>query len=154
MSSDLKQEYLDAKYAYFDGETDAKPKKKSKKKPPKKANHKHEYTNVIIEYEYSKNYPVQRLAGKPARVIESYCTICGKMDTAKQDPVAAKLFPHIHTGYFGFLSHIAGYESECEDYRQWTLKHYPHYSMPDYWEGAFRGGQTFLDLDKIIPAEV
>ena len=50
MSSDFKQEYLDAKYAYFDGETDAKPKKKSKKKPPKKANHKHEYTNVIIEF--------------------------------------------------------------------------------------------------------
>lgn len=153
MSSDLKQEYLDAKYAYFDGETDAKPKKKSKKKIPKKANHKHEYTNVIIEYEYPKNYPIQRLAGQPAQVIESYCTICGKMDTAKQDPVAVKLFPHIHTGHFGFLSHIAGYEHECENYRQWALSHYPHYSMPDYWEGAYRG-QTFLDLDKIVPAEV
>lgn len=154
MASDLKQEYLDLKYSYVDGEADAKPKKKTKKKAPKKADHKHEYQNIVIEYVYDKNYPVQRLAGKPAYALESYCPICGKLNFAIQDPVAVKLFPNIYTGHFGFIAHIAGHEQECNDYEQWALEHYPHYSMPDYWEGAFRSGQTFLDLDKIIPAKV
>lgn len=153
MASDLKQEYLDLKYSYVDGEAGVKPKKKTKKKAPKKADHKHEYQNIVIEYIYDKNYPVRRLAGKPAYALESYCTVCGKLNFAIQDPVAVKLFPNIHTGHFGFIAHIAGHEQECNDYEKWALEHYPHYSMPDYWECAFRSGQTFLDLDKIIPAK-
>ena len=94
------------------------------------------------------------MAGKPAYALESYCTICGKLNSAIQDPVAVKLFPNIYTGHFGFIARIAGHEQECDDYEQWALKHYPHYLMPDYWESAFRSGRTFLDLDKIIPAKV
>lgn len=154
MASDLKQEYLDLKYSYVDGETDAKSKKRAKNKTPKKANHKHEYQNIVIEYTYDKNYPVRRLAGKPAFALESYCPICGKLNYAIQDPVAVKLFPNIYTGHFGFIARTTGHEQECNDYEQWVLEHYPHYSMPDYRESIWRGGQTFLDLDKIIPARV
>ena len=122
MASDLKQEYLDLKYSYVDGEADAKPKKKTKKKAPKKADHKHEYQNIVIEYVYDKNYPVQRLAGKPAYALESYCPICGKLNSAIQDPVAIKLFPNIYTGHFGFIAHIAGHEQECNDYEQSIIR--------------------------------
>lgn len=153
MASDLKQEYLDLKYSFIDGDSDPKPKKKAKKKTPKKANHKHEYQNIIIEYIYDKNYPVRRLAGKSAFALESYCPICGKLSSPVNDKKAKKLFPHIYPGHFGFISHIRGYEQEYEDYKQYCLTYYPHYSMPDYWESAWRG-QTFLDLDKIIPAKV
>ena len=149
-----KESDLKHKYTYVDGEQDAAYKKKRRKPAPKKANHKHEYTNVIIEYTYPKNYPVARLAGKPAKALESYCTICGKLGAPQKDEVAEKLFPHISTGHFGFIASIRGYKQESDDYRKWADKHYPHYNMPDYWEGAFRSGQTFLDLDKIIPAEV
>lgn len=148
-----KEEDIKIKYAYVDGETNLKYKKKSKKKPPKKADHKHEYQNIIIEYTYPNNYPISSLAGKPAKAIESYCPICGKMDSAKQDPIAKKLFPHICTGHFGFIARIIGYEKESEDYKEWASKHYPHYFMPDYSESSYRG-QIFLDLDKIIPAGV
>lgn len=149
-----KEEDLKLKYAFIDGETDTAYKKKKRKSPPKKADHKHDYQNIIIEYTYPKNYPVSRLAGKPAKALESYCTVCGKLNSPVEDKKAKKLFPHIYPGHFGFISCIKGYEQESEDYKQYCLTHYPHYSMPDYWEGAFRSGQTFLNLDKIIPAEV
>lgn len=145
-----KESDLKHKYTYVDGEQDAAYKKKKRKSAPKKANHKHEYTNVIIEYMYPKNYPVARLAGKPAKALESYCTICGKLSSPQKDEVAAKLFPHIHTGHFGFISNIRGCEQENDNYREWVDKHYPHYNMSDYYESAYRG-QTFLELDKIIP---
>ena len=149
MASDLKQEYLDLKYSYVDGEADAKPKKKAKKKAPKKADHKHEYQNIVIEYVYDKNYPVRRLAGKPAYALESYCKICGKLSSPVWDEEAARLFPHICIGHFGFIALMKDYQKESEDYKQYCMTHYPHYSMPDYYESAFRG-QVFLDLDKIV----
>lgn len=145
-----KESDLKHKYTYVDGEQDVAYKKKKRKPAPKKANHKHEYTNIIIEYTYPKNYPVTHLAGKPAKALESYCTVCGKLSSPQKDDIAAQLFPHIYTGHFGFISSIRGYEQENNDYREWADKHYPHYSMPDYYEAAYRG-QTFLDLDKIIP---
>lgn len=145
-----KESDLKHKYTYVDGEQDVAYKKKKCKPAPKKANHKHEYTNIIIEYTYPKNYPVIRLAGKPAKALESYCTVCGKLSSPQKDDIAAQLFPHIYTGHFGFISSIRGYEQENNDYREWADKHYPHYNMPDYYEAAYRG-QTFLDLDKIIP---
>lgn len=154
MASDLRQEYLDLKYSYINGDVDTKPKKKAKKKVPKKADHKHIYQNVIIEYTYDKNYPVQRLAGKPGAALESYCTVCGKLNCAVQDPIAEKLFPHIHVGYFGFLVTRQEPQDESEAYRAWAMKHYPHYAMPDYDSVKWRSGQTFIDIDKIIPAEI
>ena len=152
MSSDLKQEYLASKYAYVDGDVDSKPKKKSKKKPPKKADHKHNYQNIVINFVHDKNYPVQSLAGKPAYALESYCTICGKLNYPQQDKEAEELFPHIYTGYFGFIKGNAG-QGEWAKYQDWALEHYPHCNMPDYDSTKWRG-QTFLDLDKIIPAKV
>lgn len=149
MSWDKKSD-LKHKYAYVDGEADVACKKKKRKSPPKKADHKHDYQNIIIEYAYPKNYPISRLAGKPAKALESYCTVCGKLNSPQKDDIATKLFPHIRTGHFGLISSIRRYEQENDDYREWADKHYPHYNMPDYYEATYHG-QIFLDLDKIIP---
>lgn len=145
-----KESDLKHKYTYVDGETDVAYKKKRRKSTPKKANHKHDYQNIVIDFTYPKNYPVPRFAGKPGQAFESYCTICGKLGAPQKDEIAEKLFPHVCTGHFGFIAHIRGYEQESNDYREWVDKHSPHYYMPDYYESAYRG-QTFLDLDKIIP---
>lgn len=145
-----KEEDLKLKYAYIDGENDMAYVKRPKKKTPKKANHKHEYHNVIIEYVYPRNYPIHRMAGKPAFALESYCGICGKLGCSPVcDEKAKKMFPNIKPGHFGFYVTIHGHESESEEYREYCLNNYPHYVMPDYYESAYRG-QTFLDLDKII----
>jgi hypothetical protein len=147
VSSDIRQMVVDYKYAKIP-ET-PKYRKKKAKKTPKKADHKHKYQNIIIEYTYPRNYPVSRLAGKPAYALESYCAICGKLGSPVSDKKAEKMFPNIKTGLFGFIATIRGHESESEEYRSYCLDNYPHYVMPDYYESAYRG-QTFLDLDKII----
>lgn len=147
MSSDIRQMVVDYKYAEIP-ET-PKYRKKKAKKTPKKADHKHQYQNVIIEYTYPRNYPVSRLAGKPAYALESYCKICGKLSSPVWDEEAARLFPHIYIGHFGFIALMKDYQKESEDYKQYCMTYYPHYSMPDYYESAFRG-QVFLDLDKIV----
>lgn len=100
MSSDIRQMVVDYKYAEIP-ET-PKYRKKKAKKTPKKADHKHQYQNVIIEYTYPRNYPVSRLAGKPAYALESYCKVCGKLSSPVWDEEAARLFPHIYIGHFGF----------------------------------------------------
>lgn len=153
MPSDLKQEYLNAKYAYVDGYVDTKPKKKSKRKTPKKAKHKHHYENIIIDYIYPKNYPSQDRVGKKTYVLRSYCTICGKLGEVQEDTVVKQLFPHIWIEPFGFVFHISKYNQEYEDYNQWSLSHYPHYYMPDYFNVVYGSGQIFLDIDKITPAK-
>lgn len=147
MSSDIRQMVVDYKYA----EIPETPKygKKKVKKTPKKADHKHQYQNVIIEYTYPRNYPVPRLAGKPAYALESYCKICGKLSSPVKDEEATRLFPHCYAGHFGFIAWMKDYQKESENYKQYCMTHYPHYSMPDYYESAFRG-QVFLDLDKIV----
>ena len=60
-----------------------------------------------------------------------------------------RLFPHCYPGHFGFIAWMKDYQKESEDYKQYCMTHYPHYSMPDYYESAYRG-QVFLDLDKIV----
>lgn len=149
-----KEEDLKIKYAYVDGENEAPRGKKSKRKAPKKANHKHNYQNIIVEYTYPENYPVRRLAGQPTQAIESYCTECGRMNYAQRDKTAEELFPHIHTGYFGFLrtlghdKHVL--EQEEKDYRAYCNKNYPHIIIDDYIEDWSKGGQRFINLDDIF----
>lgn len=55
-------------------------KKKSKRKPPKKANHKHEFSPCVLEFEiprFDKQHG--QVMVKDAR-IDGYCPICGKID--------------------------------------------------------------------------
>lgn len=149
-----KEEDLKIKYAYVDGESEAPRGKKSKRKAPKKADHKHVYQNIIIESHYPKNYPVKRLAGQPTQYIESYCTECGKLDYAQRDKTAEELFPHIHTGFFGFCRAFGhdghDIEQEEKDYRAYCNKNYPHIIIEDYIENWSKSGQHFINLDDIF----
>lgn len=147
-----KESDLKHKYTYVDGEQDAAYKKKKRKPAPKKANHKHEYTNVIIEYTYPKNYPVTRLAGKPAKALESYCTICGKIGQPQKDKKALREFGELLQGHYFYTAGLSRQHSEFERYKEWCDKHYPHVYVPDYYENAWRG-QVFVNIDSVVPPQ-
>ena len=130
-----KEEDLKLKYAYIDGENDAKHKKRSPKRSPKKADHKHTYQNCVIDFIYPKNYPVTRLRGKPGSAIESYCTVCGKISYPIKDKIAEKKFPNISTGYYGYILSAYGPNAQIDkwfEYKEYCDKTYPHFFLEDY----------------------
>lgn len=138
---------------YDYGEVEAKYKKKTSKRTPKKANHKHLYQNVIIEYRYPRNYPVQNLAGKPTQALESYCTVCGKLSSAKYDSEAQNLFPKISNGFFGFLvARLSDDDSEEKKYWAYCNKKYPHIFIEDY-DSVMWKNQVFINLDDLYYIE-
>lgn len=147
MSSNIKQEYLDRKYANTDDEVDTKYKKKSKKKTPKKANHKHDYKNCVIDFIYPKNYGLPKYNGKPGQALASYCPICGKLNIdVQEDKEVSKLFPHVAHGYFSFLfaqSARGMTQEEWANYRQWCNDNYPHFFIENY---AVDKSPKFVDI--------
>ena len=144
-----KEKDLKLKYECVDGENDSPHRKRRKKTSPKKANHRHEYKNIVIDFRYPNDYPISRLAGTVGHTIESYCTVCGKVSGGKIDPAAKELFPHVGYGHFGYSIAIAGYEKETQEYRAWANEHYPHYMLTDYWDGCLNKSMI-LDLNHII----
>lgn len=147
-----KEEDLKLKYTYIDGETDAAYKKKKKKTSPKKAKHKHNYQNVIIEYHYPQKYPIPKLAGKPAKALESYCTICGKIGEPQKDKKALREFGELLQGHYFYTAGLSRQHSEFERYKEWCDKHYPHVYVPDYYESAW-SGQVFINIDSVVPPQ-
>lgn len=132
------------------GERDTPYKSKKKRSRPKKADHKHEYQNVIIHAKYPKNYPIPRLAGQDYIALDSFCTKCGKLGYAQEDKEVEKLFPHISVGHYGLISLQVNYKDEWEEYQKWCKENYPHYTMENYSNSFCRVGQTFLDLNAVV----
>lgn len=133
------------------GEQDTPYKSKKKRSHPKKANHKHEYQNVIIHAKYPKNYPIPRLAGQDYIALDSFCTKCGKLNYAQEDIEAKKLFPDFVGGHYLFmLASINSDDDKLKTYREWCNKHYPHYHMEDYNDALPHAGQTFINLNAVI----
>lgn len=104
MASEWKQEYLDNKYSYVDGEQENRHKslkRKHKAKVPR-SNHKHDYKNCIFvsnETVYSKRVTQYTLG--------SYCTICGKVGFYTKDEhyiKAKKKNPNVSTFFWAHPS--------------------------------------------------
>lgn len=119
--SDLKQKYLDAKYAEHDDESDVPYKHKSVKHPVKKSKHKHEYENCVI---VDSNKP-------DSFHLISRCTICGKISDVKRDKRIDKKFPNVH---YSFLCSYAlgGSEEEYEEFKKWCKKNYTVIDAPEF----------------------
>lgn len=118
--NDLKQEYLDAKYAEYDDESDVPYKHKRVKHHVKKSNHKHKYENVVVVDPDKKD----------SFNLMSRCFICGKIGDVKKDNRIDKKFPHVR---YGFLcGYMAGYESEYEDFVSWCKEHYDVIETPEF----------------------
>lgn len=121
--SDLKQKYLDTKYAEYDDESDIPYKHKRVKHHTKKSNHKHEYENIVI---------VDTSNPDSFKLI-SRCTICGKVNGAKKDERIEKKFPHItYAGMLWLIGCRLGYEEEYEEFKDWCKKHYTVIDAPEF----------------------
>ncbi len=121
--NDLKQEYLNAKYAEYDDESDIPYKHKRKHHAPKKSKHKHEYENVVIvDHDHPDSF---RLLGR--------CKKCGKVGGAQRDHRIDKKFPDItYEGLRWFIGCRMGCEKEYEDFKEWCKKHYTTIDNPEF----------------------
>lgn len=128
-----------------EGEEDSPRGKKSKRVRPKKAKHKHEYENIIVEYLYPENYPISKLAGKTGYALESYCSVCGKIGYPQKDEETDRKFPNAAVWHFGFISHA----QEYNDYLEYCMDKYPHVRIDNYLNIRYNG-QVFIDLDAVV----
>lgn len=132
-----------------EGEEDSPKGKKSKRVRPKKAKHKHEYKNIVIEYVYPENYPISKLAGKTGYALESYCPICGKIGCPQKDEEVDKKFPDVMTGHFGFIVANINHTQEYNDYLEYCMNKYPRVYIDNYLDIRYNG-QVFIDLDAVV----
>lgn len=125
MTSDLKQEYLDAKYADYDDESDAPYHRKRKHSKPKKSNHKHEYVNmVVVNPEKKDDF---HLVGA--------CKQCGKIGNVQTDKRIERKFPNIK--YKSYIIYYAvGHESEYDEFVKWCKDNYEvvEIDYDDMWD--------------------
>lgn len=121
--SDLKQEYLNAKYAEYDDESDIPYKHKRKHYAPKKSKHKHEYENIAIVDPNNKD----------SFYLSSACKMCGKIGDVQKDKRIDRKFPHVR--YNTFCSFASGHEDEYNDFVEWCKENYEVIEMPfdDLW---------------------
>ena len=120
MSTDLKQIYLDMKYADYDDESDVPHRRKREKRKPQKSDHKHQYRNcVIIDTKKGDSF-----------YLASYCVSCGKIGDVKSDKHIDRKFPHV--SYKSWLSCEAGHEDEYEDFKKWCKKNYNVFEVEGY----------------------
>lgn len=129
MSSDLKKEYLDKKYAEYDDESDVMYKKrKHVHKTVKKSDHKHEYENVVVIDPTDKDS--FNLVGR--------CKVCGKIGRPVKDNRIDRKFPNVQytSWYVGIL---LGNEEEYGDFEKWCKEHYTVYKIEnfDLWENKY-----------------
>ena len=113
MTSDLKQEYLDAKYADYDDESDAPYHRKRKHCKPKKSNHKHEYVNIAVVNPERKDY--LHLFGA--------CKQCGKIGNVQTDKRIERKFPNIKYKSY-IISRVVGHENEYDEFVKWCKDNY------------------------------
>lgn len=126
MSYDTRKEYLDAKYAKYDDESDAPYRRKKKHDKPKKSNHKHEYANTVLTH-----------ADKPdSFMLVSVCRQCGKINSVMTDKRIERKFPHIRykNTLIGFPTE---YKEEYDEFVEWCKDNYETIEMDydcDWWE--------------------
>lgn len=125
--NDLKQEYLNAKYADYDDESDVPYKRKRKHIHPKKSKHKHEYENVVIVE-----------PDKPDNIhLISRCSVCGKVGYVQKDARIERKFPHVHYDMFCGVRYENGdnHKEEYEDFVKWVKEEYDTVDMKfdDLW---------------------
>ena len=123
--NDLKQEYLDAKYADYDDESDAPYHRKRKHCKPKKSNHKHEYVNmVVVNPEKKDDF---HLVGA--------CKQCGKIGSVQTDKRIERKFPNIKYKSY-IISHVVGHENEYDEFVKWCKDNYDvvEVDYDDIWD--------------------
>lgn len=125
MTSDLKQEYLDAKYADYDDESDVPYHRKRKHNKPKKSNHKHEYVNIAVVNPERKDY--LHLFGA--------CKQCGKIGNVQTDKRIERKFPNIKYKSY-IISRVVGHESEYDEFMKWCKDNYEvvEIDYDDMWD--------------------
>lgn len=125
MTSDLKQEYFDAKYADYDDESDAPYHRKRKHNKPKKSNHKHEYVNIAVVNPERKDY--LHLFGA--------CKQCGKIGNVQTDKRIERKFPNIKYKSY-IISRVVGHESEYDEFVKWCKDNYEvvEIDYDDMWD--------------------
>lgn len=125
MTSDLKQEYLDAKYADYDDESDVPYHRKRKHSKPKKSNHKHEYVNIAVVNPERKDY--LHLFGA--------CKQCGKIGNVQTDKRIERKFPNIKYKSY-IISRVVGHESEYDEFVKWCKDNYEvvEVDYDDIWD--------------------
>ena len=125
MTSDLKQEYLDAKYADYDDESDTPYHRKRKHNKPKKSNHKHEYVNIAFVNPERKDY--LHLFGA--------CKQCGKIGNVQTDKRIERKFPNIKYKSY-IISRVVGHESEYDEFVKWCKDNYEvvEIDYDDMWD--------------------
>lgn len=125
MTSDLKQEYLDAKYADYDDESDVPYHRKRKHSKPKKSNHKHEYVNIAVVNPERKDY--LHLFGA--------CKQCGKIGNVQTDKRIERKFPNIKYKSY-IISRVVGHESEYDEFVKWCKDNYEvvEIDYDDMWD--------------------
>lgn len=125
--NDLKQEYLDAKYAEHDDESDVPYKHKRKHNKPKKSKHKHEYKNIVVVDPDKKD----------SFSLASACQICGKIGGVQKDKHIDRKFPHVR--YNTFCSYTMGFKDEFEEFKDWCKNNYDviDMSFDDWWKAKY-----------------
>lgn len=125
MTSDLKQEYFDAKYADYDDESYAPYHRKRKHNKPKKSNHKHEYVNIAVVNPERKDY--LHLFGA--------CKQCGKIGNVQTDKRIERKFPNIKYKSY-IISRVVGHESEYDEFVKWCKDNYEvvEIDYDDMWD--------------------
>lgn len=125
MTSDIKQEYLDAKYADYDDESDVPYHRKRKHNKPKKSNHKHEYVNIAVVNPERKDY--LHLFGA--------CKQCGKIGNVQTDKRIERKFPNIKYKSY-IISRVVGHESEYDEFVKWCKDNYEvvEVDYDDIWD--------------------
>jgi hypothetical protein len=120
MPTDLKQDYLDMKYADYDDESDVPYRRKRERRKTQKSDHKHQYRNcVIVDPKEPKSF-----------YLASYCVSCGKIGDVKSDKHIERKFPHVSYKYW--MSYEAGFEDEYEDFVKWCKKSYNVFEVENY----------------------
>lgn len=126
MTSDLKQEYLDAKYAAYDDESDAPYHRKRKHSKPKKSNHKHMYVNTVIVKPNEKD----------SFVLVGVCKQCGKIGNVQTDKRIERKFPDVAYQWSFMSNYPRGSEDEYEDFKKWCKDNYEvvEVDYDDFWD--------------------
>lgn len=127
--SDYKAEAL--KHKYSDLPDENKSKSRKKKSRPKKANHKHNYENCLVETNIDAFGQKHETT---AYWLGSYCTECGKLNTYKPDGVFDSFNKNRVFPIFGYLPSCPynGNTKNYEDIVETAKKNYTVFRIPGF----------------------
>lgn len=125
MSNNIKEEYLNKKYAEYDDESDVVyRKRKHVHKTVKKSDHKHEYENAVVIDPTEDSF---WLVGR--------CKVCGKISNPIDDNSLKRKFPNVLCSTM-WIGYVANTEQECrkerEDFKEWCKEHYTVYEVDGF----------------------